>query len=107
MKTIAQQLNIKTFPFRIKVDGKYAYYETSDGFWYKSEYQDGNEVYYETSDGFWRKRKWQDGKQVYYENSEGHIEDDRPKSKAHAKVEQARKLLEEAERELKETIQEA
>ena len=82
MKTIAQQLNIKTFPFQIKVDGKEIYCEDSDGFWVKSEYQDG--------------------KLVYYEDSNGRIRDNRPKSKAHAKVAEARKLLEEAERELKE-----
>ena len=83
MKTIAQQLNIKNFPFEIMVDGKCVYFESVRGFWFKQEYQDG--------------------KQVYYENSDGYVKDDRPKSKAQAKVEQARKLLEEAERELKET----
>ena len=83
MKTIAQQLNIKNFPFEIMVDGKEIYYEDSDGYWHKREYQDGNKVYFEDSDG--------------------RIQDKRPKSKAQAKVEQARKLLEEAERELKET----
>ena len=123
MKTIAQQLNIKTFPFRIKVDGKLAYFEKSDGFWYKREYQDGNCVYHETSNGFWEKFEYQDGNCVYFEDSEGDwekfeyqdgncvyyeasdgdIQDDRPKSKAQVKVEQARKLLEEAEKELKET----
>ena len=102
MKTIAQQLNIKTFPFKIEVDGKCVYEETSEGDWVKYEYQDGNEVYLENSNGIWRKREYKDGKQVYYENSNGDILDDRPKSKAQAKVEQARKLLEEAERELKE-----
>ena len=103
MKTIAQQLNIKTFPFRIEVDGNEIYYETSDGFWHRYEYQDGKVVYYEDSEGDWEKHEYQDGKRVYYETSGGYIEDVRPKSKAQAKVEQARKLLEEAERELKET----
>ena len=88
MKTIAQQLNIKTFPFKRQ--------------WEKSEYKDGKEVYYENSDGFWYKYEYQDGNEIYYENSYGYIEDNRPKSKTQAKVEQARKLLEEAERELKE-----
>ena len=82
MKTIAEQLNIKTFPFTIKVDGKQVYSETSYGYWCKSEYQDGE--------------------LVYYENSDGYVEDNRPKSKAQAKVVEARKLLEEAERELRE-----
>ena len=123
MKTIAQQLNIKTFPFEIKVDGKQVYcedsngdwyrreykddnivyYEDSDGYWRKYEYQDGNEVYVEKSNGYWHKREYQDGNIVYYEDSNGYIEDNRPKSKAQAKVAEARKLLEEAERELKET----
>ena len=102
MKTIAQQLNIKTFPFEIKADGKEVYYENSNGFWCKREYQDGKVVYYEDSEGDWFKHEWRDGQCVYYEDSDGHIKDNRPKSKAQAKVEQARKLLEEAERELKE-----
>ena len=122
MKTIAQQLNIKTFPLEIKVEGKQVYYEdesywvkaeyqdgkcvyfkNSDGFWEKREYQDGNEVYCENSKGYWRKCEFQDGKCVYFEDSGGYIRDDRPKSKAQAKVAEARKLLEEAQRELKET----
>ena len=123
MKTIAQQLNIKTFPFRIEVDGNEVYYEDSNGYWYKQEHQDGKEVYFENSDGFWcksefqddkevyfenshgywYKQEWQDGKCVYHEDTDGYITDDRPKSKAHAKVAEARKLLEQAEKELKET----
>ena len=122
MKTIAQQLNIKTFPFTIEVDGnevyfedsngiwikrefqdgKCVYYEDSCGDWYKCEYQDDKEIYFENSDGYWAKHEYQDGKLVYHEDSHGCIRDGRPKSKAQAKVEQARKLLEEAERELKE-----
>ena len=103
MKTIAQQLNIKTFPFEIKVDGNIVYFENSEGYWYKREYQDGKQVYFEDSEGDWEKFEYQDGNCVYYEASDGDIQDDRPKSKAQVKVEQARKLLEEAEKELKET----
>ena len=80
MQTIAQQLNIKTFPFKIKVDG--------------------NMVYHEDSYGYWAKYEYQDGERVYFEDSNGTIRDNRPKSKAHAKVAEARKLLEEAEKEL-------
>ena len=101
--TIAQQLNIKTFPFEIIIDDKRVYCEDSNGFWWKREYQDGNEVYCENSKGYWRKCEFQDGKCVYFEDSGGYIRDDRPKSKAQAKVAEARKLLEEAQRELKET----
>jgi uncharacterized membrane protein len=53
MKTIAQQLKIKKFPFEIKdSSGKEIYYENSDGFWSKSEYDShGNRIYFENSDG--------------------------------------------------------
>ena len=48
MKTIAQQLNVKEFPFRIKdKDGKLIYFEKSNGYWSKSEYKDGKLIYYE------------------------------------------------------------
>ena len=52
-KTIAQQLNIKDFPFEIKDDnGKLIYIEDSNGNWVKSEYDsNSNEVYYENSYG--------------------------------------------------------
>ena len=98
--TIAQQLNIKTFPFRIEVDSKEVYCENSSGYWYRREWQDGTCVCYETSEGYWQKREYKDGDCIYFENSSGRIEDNRPKSRAQAKVEQARKLLEEAEKEL-------
>jgi hypothetical protein len=53
MKTIAQQLNIKDFPFRIKdKNGNEIYYETSYGFWFKYEYDsNGNRIYFEDSCG--------------------------------------------------------
>ncbi len=61
MKTIAQQLNIKDFPFIIR-DKK------------------GNKIYYENSDGFWIKREFdKKGIETYYESSKGYIEDNRPK----------------------------
>ena len=125
-KTIAQQLKIKKFPFEIKDDnGNKIYHEDSNGYWWKKEYDDannlvycecsdgcwckkefdaeGNEVYYEGSDGYWEKREFDDnGNQIYCEDSDGYISDKRPKSKAMAKVEQARKLLQQAEKELKE-----
>ena len=83
MKTIAQQLKIKKFPFDIKDDnGNQIYCEYLDGWWWKSEFDDANNV-------------------VYYEDSSGYISDKRPKSKAMAKVAEARKLLEQAEKEFK------
>ena len=61
MKTVAQQLNVKEFPFRIK-DAK------------------GNEIYYENSLGFWVKKEYNsEGIQIYVENSDGTIIDNRPK----------------------------
>jgi len=60
-KTIAQQLNVKEFPFKIKD-------------------KNGKQIYFENSRGFWEKREFdQNGKQIYYENSDGYIEDNRPK----------------------------
>jgi hypothetical protein len=81
MKTIAQQLNIKSFPFEIHVNGKLVYYETSNENWHKSEYDaNGNEVYYENSHGDWCKREYDaNGKEVYFEDSNGYIRDNRPK----------------------------
>ena len=61
MKTIAQQLNIKDFPFRIKD-------------------KQGNEIYFEGSDGSWGKCEFDSaGNEIYYENSKGEIIDNRPK----------------------------
>jgi hypothetical protein len=53
MKTIAQQLNIKEFPFEIKDKNGYVLYaEYSTGDWYKCELdEEGNERYYEDSGG--------------------------------------------------------
>ena len=103
MKTIAQQLNVTTFPFIIKdKDGNRIYYEGSDGIWSKHERDAlgnvirfelsdgtwckherdarGNEIYYEDSDGTWRKcERDSNGNEIRYENSYGYIKDNRPK----------------------------
>jgi hypothetical protein len=74
MKTIAQQLNVTDFPFEIKdKSGKVIYYEHSDGYWWKREYDsNGNKIYHETYTGFWLKREFDsDGNKIYYENSDG------------------------------------
>jgi hypothetical protein len=54
--TIAQQLNITTFPFEIKDDnGNIIYVEFINGGWYKFEYdQNGNEIYCEDNYGIIR-----------------------------------------------------
>jgi len=103
MKTISQQLNIKSFPFEIKdKNGNIIYCEDNDGFWFKKEYdeknnllytesskgywgkytydENGNEIYYEENDGYWVKKEYdKNGVEVYIENSDGYIRDDRPK----------------------------
>jgi uncharacterized protein RhaS with RHS repeats len=103
MKTIAQQLNIKKFPFEIKDSkGRIIYFENSEGGWYRSEYDsngkqihhedsngywckreydsNGNRTYYESSNGFWGKKEYDSqGNEIYYENSDGTIIDKRPK----------------------------
>ena len=102
-KTIAQQLNIKSFPFNIKDDkgneiyleyshgywrksqydekGNEVYFEDSNGYWIKSQYDEkGNRIYYETSTGCWAKYQFDEkGNEIYYEDSTGKIIDIRPK----------------------------
>lgn len=81
--TIAQQLKIKEFPFKIKDSkGNIIYFENAKGYWYKREYDsEGNRIYFEDSDGYWIKREFDSkGNEVYYENSYGTIIDNRPKT---------------------------
>jgi uncharacterized membrane protein len=67
--TITQQLKIKEFPFTIKDSkGNLIYFENSNGYWSKSEY-DSN------------------GKEIYYENSGGVIRDNRPNSEVQKAIE--------------------
>ena len=80
MKTIAQQLNVKKFPFIIRDEnGNELYYEDSSGFWTKSEYDENhNMLYFEDSDGFWEKREYDiNCNEVYFETSYGDIIDNR------------------------------
>ena len=89
MKTIAQQLNVKDFPFEIKdKNGNEIYFEYSDGFWGKSEYDsNGNKIYYENSDGFWSKREYDsNGNKIYWEDSDGDVEDNRPNPSCEGKI---------------------
>ena len=68
MKTIAQQLNITEFPFKINdKNGDNIYTEHSDGRWYKKEY-----------DSFRNETRW--------ESSDGDIIDNRPKSSCEGKI---------------------
>ena len=115
-QTIAQFLGIKTFPFEIKNDqGKTIYFENSNGYWRKREYDaNGNCIYSETSDGGWTKREynangnqtrfemstgyWEtieydaNGNQIYSKDSYGYIVDNRPKQVELTLAEIAEKL---------------
>ena len=57
MKTIAQQLKITKFPFEIKdSSNNLIYFENSNGYWVKSEFDsNNNQIYCEDSDGYWEK----------------------------------------------------
>lgn len=79
-KTIAQQLNIKEFPFIIKdAYGNIIYFENSDAYWRKMEYDSyGNEVYVDSSSGYWKKKEYDSkGNIIYFEDSDGVIKDNR------------------------------
>ena len=74
MKTIAQQLNIKEFPFEINdKNGNEIYFENSTGYWWKHEFDaNGNRLSYENSNGYWCKYEYDsNGKEIYFENSNG------------------------------------
>jgi len=74
MKTIAQELNVTDFPFKIKdKNGNEIYHEDSTRSWYKYEYDsNGNKIYYEDSDKDWWKREYDsNGNRIYQENSNG------------------------------------
>jgi len=85
MKTIGQQIK---WDFKANgnleikdKNGSYIYFEDSDGYWVKREYDSkGKEIYYENSNGFWTKREYDSkGNQIYFEGSNGRITDNRPK----------------------------
>ena len=64
-----------TFPIEINDDnGNGTYYEDSDGFWEKLEYDsNGNETYCENSKGYWCKWEYDsNGNVTYFENSKGY-----------------------------------
>jgi hypothetical protein len=88
MKTIAQQIkwNFETNDeLEIKdKNGNQIYFEDSNGFWTKREYDSkGNEIYFEDSEGFWVKREYDsEGILIYFENSDGEIEENRPYPKS-------------------------
>jgi hypothetical protein len=83
MKTIAQQLNVTDFPFRIKdKNNNRIYCETSNGYWWKREFDGNNNIiYFENSKDYWIKQEFDsNNKEIYWENSYGTIINNRPKS---------------------------
>ena len=97
-KTLTELGIAFVFPIEIKdADGNVTYYEDSDGYcerceydakgnetyhegsgghWYRCEYDaDGNETYYEDSGGYWERRECDaNGTTTYFENSKGRKE---------------------------------
>ena len=64
-QTIAQQINWN--------------FETNDELEIKDK--NGNQIYFEDSNGFWTKREYDSkGNEIYFEDSGGYIIDKRPKS---------------------------
>ena len=83
MKTIAEQLKVKDFPFVIEdKNNNEIYYENSGGFWWKQEYDsNNNRINSECSNRNWVKREYDsNNNEIYYEDSDGKIIDNRPKS---------------------------
>ena len=88
--TIAKQLKIKEFPFKIKdSEGNLIYWENSDGYWSKHEYDsNGNDIYWENSDGYWAKHEYDSkGNLIYWEDYDGTIIDKRPKTEIQKAIE--------------------
>jgi hypothetical protein len=91
MKTIAQQLKVKEFPFEITdSNNNIIYYEYSNGEWCKREYDsNNNEIYFENSNGYWYKKEFDANNNVRYcENSTGYINDTRTKATPEFTVEE-------------------
>ena len=80
LSEIYQELGIDfTFPIEIKnADGYHTYYENSDGFWRKYEYDvNGYQTYFENSEGVWWKAEYDArGNETYYKDSQGSWEYD-------------------------------
>ena len=63
-----------SFPIEINdAKGYETYYEDSDGYWQRWEYDaNGNVTYYEDSTGYWHKYEYDsNGNETYFENRDG------------------------------------
>ena len=79
MKKLSETLKELGIAFKLPIeikdaDGNMTYYEDSDGFWRKKEYDSkGNVTYFENNDGYWYKKEYDsDGNQTYYKQSNGY-----------------------------------
>lgn len=103
VKTIAEQLGITEYPFKIKDKNDKVIYEensvffwikytfdeksrligsiNSQGTWLKYGYdENGNENYFESASGYWYKKEFDKNKiLIYHENNDGVLVDNRPK----------------------------
>jgi len=75
LSEIYKELGIAfTFPIEIEDgNGNPTYYENSDDYWYRNEYnKNGNLTYYENSNDYWYRYEYdENGKQTYFEYSNG------------------------------------
>ncbi len=88
--TIAKQLKVQNFPLIITdSQNKQIYFETSDGYWIKREYDErGNRIRFETSTGYWSICEYDEkDREIYFENSEGDITDNRPETDVQKAIE--------------------
>ncbi len=82
MKTIAEQMNAKNFPFEMfDKNGNQIYYEDVHGYWVKYQYKHNNQpISFANSKGVWYKIEYDlNNNEIYYESSTGTIRDNRPK----------------------------
>jgi hypothetical protein len=90
-------LNVRDSEFIVNdKHGNRIYYEDSNGYWVKREYDEhGNMIYWENSNGYWTKREYDEkGNRIYWENSKGVIIDKRPKVTIELTQEQLDKIKE-------------
>ena len=68
MKTIAQELKVKDFPFKIKdKKNNIIYLENSTGYWSKREFDSNkNLIYWENSKGYWENREFDSNNNEIY-----------------------------------------
>jgi hypothetical protein len=71
--TYFERSNGYWYRYEYDENGKETYFEGSDGFWYRREYdKKGKLTYSETSGGYWYRREYdKNGKETYYEDSYG------------------------------------